>query len=64
MSTMHILTLLGAITLALPLCLFMLAVASNPNVGGNLISTILGGIVFTIFLIGAVFEIKRMVDKH
>ncbi|RDI53872.1 hypothetical protein [Microvirga subterranea] len=64
MSTTRILVLLGAITLVLPLCLFMVAAGSNPNVSGNLISTVLGGIVFTIFLIGAVFEIKRMVDKH
>jgi heme/copper-type cytochrome/quinol oxidase subunit 4 len=63
MSTTHILILLGAITLVLPLFLFMVAAASNPNVSGNLISTIFSGIVFTIFLIGTIFEVKCMVDK-
>jgi len=63
MSTTRILILLGAITLVLPLFLFMVAAASNPNVSGNLISTIFSGIVFTIFLIGAIFEVKCMVDK-
>ena len=63
MSTPRILILLSGITVVLPLFLFMVAVAHNPNVNGTVISTILGGIVFTIFLIGAIFEIKRLVDK-
>ena len=49
--------------MVLPLFLFMVAVAHNPNVSGTVISAILGGIVFTIFLIGVIFEIKRLVDK-
>ena len=63
MSTTRILILLGGITVVLPLFLFMVAVAHNPNVNGNVISTIFGGIVFTVFLIGAIFEIKRLIDK-
>jgi len=63
MSTTRILILLGGITVVLPLFLFMVAVAHNPNVNGSVISTVLGGIVFTIFLIGAIFEIKRLIDK-
>ena len=63
MSTTRILILLGGITVVLPLLLFMVAVAHNPNVNGSVISTVLGGIVFTIFLIGAIFEIKRLIDK-
>ena len=49
--------------MVLPLFLFMVAVAHNPNVNGSVISTVLGGIVFTIFLIGAIFEIERLIDK-
>ena len=63
MSTTRILILLGGITVVLPLFLFMVAVAHNPNVNGSVISTVLAGIVFTIFLIGAIFEIKRLVDR-
>ena len=63
MSTTRILILLGGITVVLPLFLFMVAVAHNPNVNGSVISTVLAGIVFTIFLIGAIFEIKRLIDK-
>jgi hypothetical protein len=63
MSTTRILILLGGITVVLPLFLFMVAVAHNPNVNGSVISTVLGGIVFTIFLIGAIFGIKRLIDK-
>jgi heme/copper-type cytochrome/quinol oxidase subunit 4 len=63
MSTTRILILLGGITVVLPLFLFMVAVAHNPNVSGSVISMIFGGIVFTIFLIGAIFEIKRLIDK-
>ena len=63
MSTTRILILLGGITVVLPLFLFIVAVAHNPSVSGRVISTVLGGIVFTIFLIGAIFEIKRLIDK-
>jgi heme/copper-type cytochrome/quinol oxidase subunit 4 len=64
MSTTRTIILLGGITVVLPLFLFLVAVAHNPNVGGNIISYILGGIVFAIVLTGAIFEIKRLVDKH
>ena len=63
MSTPHILILLSGITVVLPLFLFMVAVAHNPNVSGTVISVIFGGIVFTIFLIGVIFEIKRLAEK-
>ena len=63
MSTTRILVLLGGITVVLPLFLFMVTVVHNPNVSGGVISTILGGIVFTTFLIGAIFEVKRLIDK-
>ncbi len=63
MSTARVIILLGGVTLVLPLFLFMVAVGTNPNAGGNIISTIFGGIVFTIFVIGVVFEIKDMVDR-
>jgi len=62
MSTTRILILLGGITIVLPLFLFMIAVVHNPNVNGNIISTIFGGIVLTAFLIGAIFEIKRLAN--
>ena len=63
MSTMRILILLGGITLVLPLVLFMAAVAHNPSVNGNIISTVFGGIVLAMFLIGAIFEIKRLANE-
>jgi heme/copper-type cytochrome/quinol oxidase subunit 4 len=55
--------LLGGITVVLPLFLFLVAVAHNPSVSGNVISYIFGAIIFAIFLIGAIFEIKRLVDN-
>jgi heme/copper-type cytochrome/quinol oxidase subunit 4 len=64
MSTTRTIILLGGITVVLPLFLFLVAVAHNPNVGGNIISYILGGIVFAVVLTGAIFEIRRLVDKH
>ena len=63
MSTPRILILLSGITVVLPLFLFMVAVAHNPNVSGTVISVIFGGIVFTIFLIGVIFEIKQLAEK-
>ena len=63
MSTTRILILLGGVLPWSARVLFRSAVAHNPNVNGSVISTVLGGIVFTIFLIGAIFEIKRLIDK-
>lgn len=63
MSTTRTIILLGGITVVLPLFLFMVAVAHNPSVSGNVISYIFGAIIFAIFLIGAIFEIKRLVDR-
>jgi heme/copper-type cytochrome/quinol oxidase subunit 4 len=63
MSTTRILILLGGITVVLPLFLFLVAVANNPSVSGNVISYIFGAIIFAIFLIGAIFEIKRLADN-
>jgi hypothetical protein len=51
------------ITVVLPLFLFLVAVAHNPSVSGNVISYIFGAIIFAIFLIGAIFEIKRLADN-
>ena len=63
MSTTRILALLGGITVVLPMLLFIIATAHNPNVHGNVLSTIFGGIAFAILLIGAIFEIRRRFGK-
>lgn len=63
MSSSRFLILLGGITLAFPLLMLTGTVLYNPSDGDNIVSTIAGGLVFSFFVVGAIFEIKRLVDQ-
>jgi hypothetical protein len=60
---MRFLILLGGITLAFPLLMLTGTVLYNPSDDNNIVTTIAGGLVFGLFVVGAIFEIKRLVDQ-
>lgn len=56
------LTLLIAITLGIPLVLVTLVINASDGVNPALLRTIIGGVIFSIFMTLFIFEIKRIAD--
>ena len=55
--------LLAAITLSIPLLLTIPLVGMNPGVQEGMLPTIAMFLVFSAFLVAAIFEIKRLADQ-
>jgi hypothetical protein len=55
--------LLAAITLGIPLLSMILLVEVNPGIEEGLLPIIAKFLVFSAFLVGSVFEIKRLADQ-
>lgn len=52
-----------ALALGLPFLLFLVVVASNPNVNPSIVGTILQGCVIVAFAVLFLFEVKRLADE-
>ena len=55
--------LLAAITLGIPALLLIPLVGMNPGIQEGMFSTVLTFLVVSAFLVGAIFEIKRLADQ-
>jgi hypothetical protein len=55
--------LLAAITLGIPALAFIALVGANPAIEEGMLGTVTMFLVFSAFIVGVVFEIKRLADQ-
>jgi hypothetical protein len=55
--------LLAAITLGIPALAFMALIGANPAIEEGMLETVTMFLVFSAFIVGVIFEIKRLADQ-